>query len=228
MKAHGVRSSVSVVALRATAALVILLLSAVSSRAQTLTAPRLSSSQAASEQRARIAVEQDQRDREWNMRHMEDRVVTSEEELRLLKQQQQLIVAQVSKDYRVIQELNNEVMRTNAAPGVAAFDYRQIAHHTAEINRRAARLKQYLALPRLDDEDAARSTYTAPALDETRAWLALLDTRIASFVANPVFKNLHVVDAEHSARASRDLRDIIELSSLIKRNAERLNKLAKD
>lgn len=170
-------------------------------------------------------MERNQRTREWNLRHLGDPVTTSEEDKRMMRHQQQLIIEQIRKDYRTIQQLNNEVMDTTSA---AAFDYRQIAHHTGEINRRAARLKQYLALPRPDADGHNAATYVSPASDEIKLWLALLDTRIASFVGNPFFKNPNVVDAELTAKASRDLRDIIELSNTIKRNAERLNKTVKN
>ena len=50
---------------------------------------------------------------------------------------------------------------------------------------------------------------------------------IVSFVTNPLFKNLGLVDAKLVTKASGDLRDIIQLSENIKKVAETLNKTRK-
>lgn len=224
MKSYRANSFAARAATQLAAALVLLFAAAVSASAQGAT-PRLSSASATSEARARAVIERNQRQREWNLRHLGDPIVVSEEDKRMAARQQQLIIQQISKDYRVIQELNNEVMHTaTTARDDAAFDFKQIARHTGEINRRASRLKKYLALPRLEANGDGGGSYISPAEHETKRWLALLDTRIASFIANPFFKNPNVVDAELSTKASRDLRDIIQLSNSIKKNAERLHK----
>ncbi|HVF50972.1 MAG TPA: hypothetical protein VNA19_12840 [Pyrinomonadaceae bacterium] len=225
MKSYRANSFAARAAAQATAALVFLFAAVVSASAQGAT-PRLSSASATSEARARAVIDRNQRQREWNLRHLGDPVIVSEDDKRLAARQQQLLIQQISKDYRVIQELNNAMHTATTARDDAAFDLKQIARHTGEINRRASRLKKYLALPHLDANGDGGGSYISPAAHETKRWLALLDTRIASFVANPFFKNPNVVDAELSTKASRDLRDIIQLSNSIKKNAERLHKTA--
>jgi len=51
---------------------------------------------------------------------------------------------------------------------------------------------------------------------------------IVSFVANPIFKNLGVVDAKVVDGAGENLDDIIDLSEEIKREAKLLGKNPKD
>ena len=50
----------------------------------------------------------------------------------------------------------------------------------------------------------------------------MLCKRIDSFVANPKFTSPDVVDVDGTAKASRDLQEIIVISGAVKTSAERL------
>jgi hypothetical protein len=54
--------------------------------------------------------------------------------------------------------------------------------------------------------------------------LVTMCKRIDSFTENPVFKLPDVVDAKQSAKAVKDLKDIVLLSQGIVKLAEKLNK----
>ena len=135
-----------------------------------------------------------------------------------------LALAQIGEDFRQMQIVNNEMMRATFSGGAPrALDYERISKATAEINRRAARLRANLQLPAREERDEARETEREIAGEkELRSSLLSLDELIMGFVNNPTFRKQGVLDAQHSARASRDLQSIIRLSQRIKQRAEKL------
>lgn len=134
-----------------------------------------------------------------------------------------LAVAQIGEDFKQMQIVNNEMMRATFA-GVAphALDYERISKATAEINRRASRLRTNLQLPAQAHDDARETAQEIASEKELRSSLLTLDQLIMGFVNNPTFGKQSVLDAQHSARASRDLLNIIKLSQRIKQRAEKL------
>ena len=146
---------------------------------------------------------------------------SAEEEKRLLVVRQQLILEQLKKDYRAIQQLNNKL---NSAFLSGAPDYGGIARDAVEIGRCAGRLKQNLALPAPPEGAPPPQTYAENLA--LAPMLRVLDTRVLSFINNPFFKNPNVVDVDHTGKARRDLEDIIALSRDIKRNAAQMKKVA--
>lgn len=128
---------------------------------------------------------------------------------------------QVREDFRRIQLLRNSVAR-HVLSG-RPLDYKFINGEAEEINKRAGRLKSHLvreaAAP---EEKEERPPELADA--EVKDALVKMCHLIDSFTENPVFKVLDVVDVEQSAKAGRDLLDIIELSGAVHRAAERLHK----
>jgi hypothetical protein len=135
-----------------------------------------------------------------------------------------LSLAQIGEDFRQIQIVNNEMMRATFLDGSArALDYDHISKATAEINHRAARLRTNLQLPTQEvHEDAREMGQEIASEKELRSSLLSLDQLIMGFVNNPTFSHQGVLDAQHSARASRDLASIIKLSQKIKQRAEKL------
>ncbi|MFL6231470.1 MAG: hypothetical protein ACJ741_22070 [Pyrinomonadaceae bacterium] len=139
-----------------------------------------------------------------------------------------LAVKQIGEDFRQLQIVNNEMMRatfSSAAP--RAIDYDHISKATAEINRRASRLRTNLQFPAVEREAAERDAARAAEREiaderEMRASLLSLDELIMGFVNNPTFAAQAVLDAQQSARADHDLAFIIKLSQKIKQRAEKL------
>jgi hypothetical protein len=114
------------------------------------------------------------------------------------------------------------VMRSDAP------DYRLVSDSTAEIRKRAARLKSGLSLPEPGEKESGKGAeYKSPdTAAQLKAALLRLDRALMSFVNNSVFKNTDVVNAEDGAKARRDLEEVIELSRLIGKDAERMSKAA--
>lgn len=151
---------------------------------------------------------------------------------------QRLAMSQIAEDFKRIQVINNDMML--AVTSRPVLDYKRITDVVGEIKKRAMRLKGNLILPQ--PEEQAQKTPKHDALRETRSMLDelmngapdngqiknsldTLDNLIMAFVNNPVFKNSGtVVDARMSAKANRDLENIIELSNVIRKSAERMSK----
>jgi hypothetical protein len=131
-------------------------------------------------------------------------------------------VGQMKDDFRRIQVLRNDVVRhlQSGKP----LDYKFIARQSEEINKRAARLKTHL----LRETPAGEKKAPEPQGDIESAQLteALVRMchRIDSFTENPLFKIPEVVDVKDAQKAGRDLHDILQLSEVIGKSAERLEK----
>lgn len=139
---------------------------------------------------------------------------------------EKLALAQIAEDFERIQVINNKMM--SAAMSAATPDYESIADTTAEIRKRANRIRDNLRLPKADSEEATKRPEQKQAVDAARMKAALisLDGSIMSFIKNPIFKEPGVVDVQHAARAGHDLETIIEFSHIISKDAERLRKAA--
>jgi type IV secretory pathway VirB10-like protein len=128
-------------------------------------------------------------------------------------------------DFRDIQLLRNQVVRHLQSN--RPLDYRLIADKTAEINKRAARLKSQLVREVPGGEKKEPEKPAEIADGEVTDALVMMCKRIDSFTENPVFKLPDVVDVEQSARAGRDLLEVIRLSGGLNRLAEKLDKARK-
>ena len=132
---------------------------------------------------------------------------------------------QVREDFKRIQILRNNLVRHLASGG--PLDYKAVAGDSAEVNKRAGRLRTFLVPQSTDGRDERPKAQIELEGELLRSALITLCQRIGSFTGNPVFKVLGVVDVEKSAEAGRDLQGIIRLSARIKEGAERMNKTAK-
>jgi hypothetical protein len=107
------------------------------------------------------------------------------------------------------------------------LDYARVRKESAEVRKRAMRLKSYLSLPEVEEPpktDKAAEMQTPEAL---RSAIGKLDALVNSFAWNPVFQKPDVVDLEQSTKASRDLAGILSLSEQIRKSAEELGKGAR-
>lgn len=134
-----------------------------------------------------------------------------------------LPMEQIAEDFERLQTVNNRML--GAVMPAQEPDYGLIAGSVAEMKKRATRLKSNLPLPRPEVDSGGREPYAPPADGAgMKRVLMRLDRALMSFVRNPVFRNTDVLDAGEGARAGRDLDEVIELSRLISRDAERMRK----
>ncbi len=137
----------------------------------------------------------------------------------------QAVIAQVKEDFERIQVVRNDLVRSTSAHN--GLDYKFISEATEEIKKRSSRLKNNLALP--DSEENEKIQKSASEFDHAQIKDALrkLCDRIESFVKSSIFETPGVIDAEVSVKANDDLRIIVELSSNIRKGAQRLGKTIK-
>jgi hypothetical protein len=129
----------------------------------------------------------------------------------------------IKADFEQMQIINSDVLQTDAARQTP--DYRQVAAAATEIKNRATRLKSNLFSLAAEKQSTEKGARTIEPQD-IRSLLAALDDAIQTFVSNPMFTNLNIVDVQHSATARRDLDRIIKLSALIRKEADKLKKAA--
>ena len=130
--------------------------------------------------------------------------------------------AQINEDFARIQVVNNALAQALAAGD--ELDFRLVAQAASEINKRAGRLRNGLALPEAERGEHRRGTEIGAEPSQLKAALTALDASIISFVSNPGFRSVKVLDTQWPAKARRDLEEIIELSGRIKKGCEQLSK----
>ena len=154
--------------------------------------------------------------REMQLRSLE---LNKESEKKLSKEVSPETLKNVKEDFERIQSINADIMRAYASG--AAPNFASLAEATAEINKRAARLRTNLILPEpsKDTQEQKASTGAQP-----KSPLMTLNNLILSFVTNPIFKNENTIDADLGTKAKRDLDAIVDLSDKISKSAEKLSK----
>ena len=159
--------------------------------------------------------QQDTSRREWQLRNF-----GKEPEPNRAKDERQIkaLMAQTEEDFTRILTIHNEIARALSSKN--GLNYQFVSEATAEIKKRASRVQSTLALG-LSSDEAPVTEKSEPELKDS---LIKLCKEIRSFVTNPVIENPSTVDAEHLTRARRDLESLIQLSGLIKKDAEKLSK----
>jgi hypothetical protein len=129
------------------------------------------------------------------------------------------LMDQVSEDFQRILTRHNELVR--AIDANQSVDYQFLAEATGEIRKRSARLQSSL---KLDKPEAASDDRKAESLLvglETKDKMILLCKKIESFVQNPIIEKPGTVDAQALEKARKDLQSIVELSDVMKKQADK-------
>ena len=132
---------------------------------------------------------------------------------------------QINEDFQRIQVIHNEIARMVQPEKV--LNYGRLVELTEDMKKRSSRLRENLALPDPEGNHSQRTHDEPIAESDVKESIFALHDVIVSFVANPIFKNLGVVDAKVIESASESLHDIISLSDEIKKEAKVLSKSAK-
>jgi hypothetical protein len=167
--------------------------------------------------RHRVESERDLEVRIWNLRALSEQPRQTEKK----RPNPQQALAEMQKDFTRLQIINKELLR--AALGNSTLDQKFVLKSVSEIRERAERLNKNLALPELDSTAGQSRTNLPAGPDHLKRSVMRLGTLIFSFVDNPFFREISVVDTKQTMKARRDLEDIIELSGEIKRNNEPKN-----
>ena len=157
--------------------------------------------------------QQDMSRREWQLRNFGTEPGTPKDDRQL-----KALMEQTEEDFTRILTLHNEFAR--ALSSKKDLNYHFISEATAEIKKRASRVQSSLGL-RLFEDDTPVKEKSEPEMKDS---LIKLCNEIRDFVTNPVIENPNTVDAVQLTRARRDLESLIQLSALIKKDADKLNK----
>jgi len=129
---------------------------------------------------------------------------------------------QINDDFQRIQVIHNEIVRMLQTEKGLKYD--RLADLTGDMKKRGERLRENLALPEPEKKETQSPHPDAVDEPHIKKTIGDLHDLIVSFVANPIFKNLGVVDAKVIDAASASLDGIIGLSEEIKREAKLLGK----
>ena len=132
---------------------------------------------------------------------------------------------EINEDFQRIQVVHNEIVRLLQSD--KGLNYDRLADLTDDMRKRSIRLRENLALSE-QEASAVQTTHQEPVDDShIRKTISQLHDLVVDFVANPLFKNLGVVDAKAIDKASANLNEIIDISDEIKREARTLSKTAR-
>jgi hypothetical protein len=133
---------------------------------------------------------------------------------------------QINEDFQRIQVIHNEMVRMLQPD--KSLNYDRLAELSEDMKKRGNRLRTNLALPEPEKTKAQRTHSAAIDDSHMKQNIADLHDLIVSFVQNPIFKNLGVVDSKVIDSATQNLDNIIDMSDEIKREAKILGKSKKD
>ena len=134
--------------------------------------------------------------------------------------ERRLVLSASRQDFLRMQVVNDDLQKF--ASRTASFDLNAVARSSSEITKCAERLKKNLALPEIEKRSEHPGSKAEMGIEKLPSSLSVLDELINSFVANPVFEKLGVVDARLSTQAHRDLDQIILVSKQVKKSSEQL------
>lgn len=157
--------------------------------------------------------QQDMSRREWQLRNFGTEPNAPKD-----RHQIEALMAQTEEDFTRILTLHNEIARAIASKD--ALNYHFLSEAAAELKKRGTRVQSTLVLG-LSNEDAPVKVTAEPEMKDS---LIKLCKEIRAFVTNPMIENPNTVDAQQLVRAKQDLESFIQLSGLIKKDADRLAK----
>jgi hypothetical protein len=153
---------------------------------------------------------------------MQVRTIELERERALArKRDPNAILNEVNEDLHRLQTLNEEMAR--AASAGQQLDFKYVLDSTTEIKKRALRLKIDLALLPGAKEEKGRANKEADD-GQLQPGLAALNKLLDGFLHNAIFSDPGTPDPHLAAQAKRDLDDIITLSEKLRKTADKLNK----
>jgi hypothetical protein len=106
-----------------------------------------------------------------------------------------------------------------AAWGREGIDYARTSSMLGEINDRAIRLKNTLALP--PAEKVKRTDLAVSGLKDFKSALLVMDRSLMSFVTNPIFRE-NTLEVNLAAKAMKDLEEVISYSANLRKIASNL------
>ena len=183
------------------------------------TAAQLPMAEGPAKERSQSESERDLEERIANMRYL---ATLAEKRGATRKKDAVLALEELQEDFTGLQLLNKELVLTTAKS--KELNLKFIIKSAGEINRRAARLMDNLALP---EPVSASPRPPLPSISDekkVRASITSLGWRIYWFTKNSIFREVKVIEPQPAAKARADLEMIVELSAHLKQSTEELRK----
>lgn len=155
--------------------------------------------------------------RSWNLRMLS---IMAAAQKRPYKFNSERAISQVQEDFTRIQQVNKPLGLM--ALGKSTLDLKFVTRSATEINKRAERLKENLALPESPEALMVHGEYMVESPGQLKTPIVNLAKLILDFTSNPFFKETGVVGPD-AFQARRDLEDIIEISSSVRELSKRLS-----
>jgi hypothetical protein len=159
--------------------------------------------------------QQDTATREWQLRNFGNPALTKD------RRRLEALMAQTEEDFNRLLSLHNEIVRALAA--TKPLDYHFVSEATSEIRKRAHSIQSNLVLTIPPEEIKNVEIPAVTNETEMKDGLVKLCKQIRSFVTNPVIEQPNLIDADKLASAKRDLENVIQLSTLLKKDADQLS-----
>jgi len=132
---------------------------------------------------------------------------------------------QLQEDFTRLQVLSKDM--AEAVSRGDTLDLKRVAKSAAEIMERARRLDENLAIPQTGKDDKLPEPEPIGDQEQLKRALRTLNELVTGFAHNPALTEARPDDARLSARARRDLAEIVELSGHIREGSKRLDKAAR-
>lgn len=167
-------------------------------------------------ERERETDEQEITQRSWNLRMLS--IMAAQKRPHRFNGER--AISQVQEDFTRIQQINKPLGLM--ALGKSTLDLQFVTRSATEINKRAERLKENLALPESPEPPTVHGEYLVESSNQLKTPIISLARLILDFTSNPFFKETGVVGAD-AFRARQDLEAIIELSSSVRELSRKLS-----
>lgn len=119
------------------------------------------------------------------------------------------VEAEVRKDFRQLQVVNNNLMERMFAPSsTQKLTNKEIRSSLGEIKKLAERLRFNFGIAKIKAQ-AEPDVTLVPGLQQ-------LDKAVGNFVINPLFQQPRVFDVELASKAAKDLGDVLRLADTLR------------
>jgi hypothetical protein len=141
------------------------------------------------------------------------------------KRDSKTMLAEINEDFARLRAINEGLRQANS-PAVP-LDYKTISLKSAEVKKRATRLRTNLVgLPKPEKEEK-RQKQDVPLDDaQMKEMLSSFGELMSAFLNNPVFSDMGTLDTQLALKARRDLDGLIEMCEVVRKGADKLSKHA--
>ena len=149
-----------------------------------------------------------------------------EKEAAAKKRDSKTVMAEINEDFARLRAVSEGFQKADAA--AAPLDYKTISLNSAEVKKRATRLRSNLSgLPKPEKEEKRQKAEVPLDDAQMKALLSSFGELMNNFLTNPVFSDMGTLDTQLALKARRDLDGLIEMCEVVKKGADKLGQRAR-